>query len=258
MGALKLFADGSLGSRTAYLSQPYTDDPGNRGLQAMSGADIDAAVRDGDRRGFQVLVHAIGDAAADMVLRSFEAVTSPGHNPRRHGLMHCEVMNEALLDRMAHNGVVAFVQPAFLAHDIYFVEDRLGRERARYFLPCASLVRRGIPTGYGTDCPVESLDPLRGIAWAVLRRPPNGTDAECFFPEERVDRYTAVDAYTQGSAQVTAGEGVRKGRIRPGYLADLVLLDRNIFTIPADEIPAAKVQLTMTGGRITFCGKTAL
>ncbi|MDR0760526.1 MAG: amidohydrolase [Treponema sp.] len=255
MGALKLFADGTLGSRTACLSSPYADDPGNQGLQAMSGPAMDAAVKDGDDRGFQVIVHAIGDAAADQVLRSFEAVMSPGHNPRRHGLVHCEVMSEALLDRMARNNIAAFVQPAFLTHDIFFAESRLGRKRARYLLPCASLARRGIPTGYGTDCPVESLNPLQGIACAVLRRPPvpDGADTDGFFPEERVDRYTAVDAYTHGSAQVT-GEDSHKGRIQPGRLADLVLLDRDIFTVPADEIPAAKVLLTMVGGAIAFRG----
>jgi predicted amidohydrolase YtcJ len=229
----------------------------------MDGPAMEAAVRDGDARGFQVIAHAIGDAATDQVLRSLEAVTSPGHNPRRHGIVHCEVMNEGLLDRMARNSVTAFVQPAFLTHDIFFAESRLGRERARYLLPCASLARRGIPTGYGTDCPVESLAPLEGVAWAVLRRPlavPQGSAAfegdagsvpmEAFFPEEGVDVYTAVDAYTLGSAQVTGED--RKGRIRPGYLADLVLLDRNIFTIPADEIPSAKVLLTMVGGETAF------
>jgi predicted amidohydrolase YtcJ len=257
MGALKLFADGTLGSRTAYLASPYADDPGNRGLQAMDGPAMEAAVKDGDGRGFQVIIHAIGDAAADQVLTSFEIVTSPGHNPRRHGLVHCEVMNEALLERMARNGIAAFVQPAFLTHDIFFAESRLGRERARYCLPGASLFRRGIPTGYGTDCPVESLNPLEGIACAVLRRPAALTGSvpatEAFFPEERVDRYTAVDAYTLGSARVT-GEDGRTGRIRPGYLADLVLLDRDIFTIPADEIPSAKVLLTMVGGEAAFRG----
>ncbi|MDR2740912.1 MAG: amidohydrolase [Treponema sp.] len=257
MGALKLFADGTLGSRTAWLESPYTDDPGNRGLQAMDGPAMEAAVKDGDDRGFQVIAHAIGDAAADQVLRSLEAVTSRGHNPRRHGIVHCEVMNEDLLDRMARNGVTAFVQPAFLTHDIFFAESRLGRERARCFLPCASLILRGIPTGFGTDCPVESLDPLQGIAWAVLRRPmvlerdAGSLSAEGFFPEERVDIYTAVDAYTLGSARITGEEG-RKGRIQPGYLADLVLLDRNIFAVPADEIPQAKVMLTMVGGEIAF------
>ncbi|MDR0377482.1 MAG: amidohydrolase, partial [Spirochaetaceae bacterium] len=213
MGALKLFADGTLGSRTAYLTSPYTDDPGNRGLPAVSGPAMEAAVKDGDSRGFQIIAHAIGDAAADQTLRSFETVTSPGNNPLRHGLVHCQVMTEALLDRMARNRITAFVQPAFLTHDIFFAESRLGRERARYFLPCASLARRGIPTGYGTDCPVESLDPLQGITWAVLRRPAAAAGAdpgvESFFPEERVDRYTAVDAYTRGSAEVT-GEGGRK------------------------------------------------
>ncbi|MDR0388108.1 MAG: amidohydrolase, partial [Treponema sp.] len=206
MGALKFFADGTLGSRTAYLERPYADDPGNRGSRTVDGPVMEAAVKDGDGRGFQVIVHAIGDAAADQVLRSFEAVTSPGQNPLRHGLVHCEVMSESLLDRMARNGIAAFVQPAFLTHDIFFAESRLGRERARYCLPGASLFRRGISVGYGTDCPVESLNPLEGIACAVLRRPAVPA-AESFFPEEGVDVYTAVDAYTLGSARITGEDG---------------------------------------------------
>jgi predicted amidohydrolase YtcJ len=259
MGALKLFADGTLGSRTAWLERPYSDDPASRGLRAMSGPAMEAAVRDGDERGFQLIIHAIGDAAADETLRCLETVTSPGRNPLRHGLVHCEVMNESLIDRMARNRLTAFLQPAFLTHDIFFAESRLGRERARYFLPFASMLRRGISAGFGTDCPVEPLNPLLGIACAVLRRPavqeprlPDSPPAQSFFPEEALDCYAAVDAYTQGSAAVT-GEGERLGRIAPGYKADLVLLDRDIFALPPEKIPGAKVLFSMTGGELEFC-----
>jgi predicted amidohydrolase YtcJ len=232
MGPVKLFADGSLGSRTALLSRPYADDPDSKGIRIMEDEVIETLVKESDARGFQVVVHAIGDAAIDQVLRAFERVTSEHHNPLRHGVVHCEIMTEDLLDRIARNDITVLTQPVFLTHDVFFAETRLGRERARLVLPFASLEKRGIKTAYGTDCPVESMDPLEGIACAVLRLPPAGGPAysskEGFFPEERVDVYTAVDAYTAGSAFVT-GEEDRKDsnkwrRQKPSVLSDRALL----------------------------------
>ncbi|MDR1948876.1 MAG: amidohydrolase [Spirochaetaceae bacterium] len=263
LGAFKLFADGSMGSRTAHLSVPYADDPATRGLAAMEAGAMAAAVKRLDGLGFQVIIHAIGDAAADQVLRCFEALDcfkalDPGDssgtpNPRRHAMVHCEVMTTGLLERMARRDILALVQPAFLTHDTAIAEIRLGRERASRFLPLGSMARMGIRTAYGTDCPVESLCPLKCIENAV-RRPARGEEGEsCFFPEERVDVYTAVDAYTAGSAYAAFAED-RLGRIRPGYLADLTLLDRDIFSTDPAEIGKAKVLFTMVGGRIAYGG----
>jgi predicted amidohydrolase YtcJ len=216
----------------------------------MEADAMTAAVKRLDALGFQVIIHAIGDAAADQVLRSFEALglDAGSPNPRRHGMVHCEVMTPELLERMARRGILALVQPAFLTHDTAIIEGRLGRERARLCLPLGVMARMGIRTAYGTDCPVESLNPLECIENAVLRR---GNEGEAFFPEERVDVYTAVDAYTAGSAYAAFAES-RLGRIRPGYLADLSLLDRDIFSVDPREIGKAEVLFTMVGGRIAY------
>jgi predicted amidohydrolase YtcJ len=254
MGALKLFADGSLGSRTAHLSEPYADLPGVRGLRAMEDEAMAAAVSRFSGLGFQVIIHAIGDAAAAAAIRSFEALSPDERRRMRHGLVHCEVMSPALLERMARGGFLALVQPAFLAGDVTFAGSRLGRERAAFFLALGSMARLGIRTAYGTDCPVEPLNPLKGIECAVRRHYPAEyaeAPGPCFFPEERVDAYTAIDAYTEGSAYAVFAER-RLGRIRPGYLADLTLLDRDIFTLPPEEIGTAKVLLTMVGGESAY------
>jgi predicted amidohydrolase YtcJ len=255
LGACKLFADGSLGSRTASLSSPYADDPSVRGFKAMEADAMAAAVKRLDSLGFQVIVHAIGDAAVDQTLRCFEALdpegrpgAAAGPNPRRHGVVHCEVMTGDLLERMARGGILALVQPAFLTHDTAIAESRLGRERARLFLPLGTMARMGIRTAYGTDCPVESLSPLECIENAVRRQ---GKDGRDFFPEERVDLAAAVDAYTSGSAYAAFAED-HLGRIRPGCLADLTLLDRDLFSLPPSEIGKARVLFTMVGGRIAY------
>ncbi|MDR3303992.1 MAG: amidohydrolase [Treponema sp.] len=250
MGPVKLFADGSLGGRSAALRAPYADAPAHSGFLLLKTAALADTVRYADRHGFQVIIHAIGDAAIAQVVACFEAVTTPHHNPLRHGVVHSEVMAADLFERMACRDILVFSQPVFLTHDIAFARARLG-ERARFVLPSATLLRSGIRTSYGTDSPVESMNPLEGIACAVRRVSPLAPDAPCFFPEERVDVYSAVDAYTAESAYAGFAEGA-KGRIQAGYLADLTLLDRDIFTIAPEEIAHTHVCLTMVGGEVVY------
>jgi predicted amidohydrolase YtcJ len=250
MGPLKLFADGSLGGRSAALRAPYADAPSHSGFLLAQTEVLAAAIERAARQGFQVIVHAIGDAGIEQALHCFEALTAPRHNPLRHGVVHSEVMAEDLLQRMAAKDILAFSQPIFLAHDIAFARARLG-DRARFVLPAATMLRLGIRNSYGTDSPVESMNPLEGIACAVRRVSPLTPAAPCFIPEERVDVYTAVDSYTAESAYAGFEEGA-KGRIQVGYLADLVLLDRDIFTIASEEIAEARVCFTMLGGEVVY------
>jgi predicted amidohydrolase YtcJ len=235
MGPLKLFADGSLGSRTALLRKPYNDEPSTVGLRVHSPEEMDRLVQKAHNAGLQVVIHAIGDAAIEQALDSLEKVIDGKKNELRHAIVHCQITDLPLLERMAKSGILAIVQPIFLAHDLYMLEDRVGKELASTSYAWAAMEKLGIKTSYGTDCPVESISPIECIACAV----------------NRVDVYTAVDAYTAGSAYATFEEN-RKGRIRQGYLADMVLLDRDIFTIPKNEIREAKVIWAMVGGNIAY------
>lgn len=254
MGPLKLFSDGSLGSHTAWLRRPYRDNPATSGLTVTGKEELTRLVKKASAHGLQVAVHAIGDAAVDAVVSAYEAVTAPGQNPLRHGVLHCQITDPELLERMRKNDLLALVQPIFVLHDLYMVESRVGPELASTSYAWASMERLGIRSAYGTDCPVESMDPIQGIACAVTRKDPEADfPPEGFFPAQRVDVYTAVDNYTQGSAYANFDEN-RMGRIRPGALADLALLDRDIFTIPAGEIHRARVTAVLVGGDLVYGG----
>jgi predicted amidohydrolase YtcJ len=192
----------------------------------------------------QVAVHAIGDAGIDAALSAFEKVTGPGKNPLRHGIVHCQVTSADLLERMARNKILAMVQPVFLADDMHILESRVGPELASTSYAWGSMRRLGIPVSYGTDAPVSPLDPLLGIEWAVLRGPG-------FYPKERVDVYTAVDAYTAAAAFSGFDEN-SLGRIALGFLADLAFLDRDIFAISPEEIHKARVLRTICAGETVY------
>jgi len=252
MGASKLFADGSLGSRTAYMRKPYLDAPSTQGHQIHPQEEMDALVLKNHKNGFQVIVHAIGDAAIEETLNAFEKATGGHTNDLRHGLVHCQITDLPLLRRMADNGILAFMQPIFLTHDLYMLENRVGRELASTSYALATMDKLGVKAAYGTDSPVESMNPLECIDCAVNRHDvANGYPEEGFYPGECVDVYTAVDAYTIGSAYAEFAEGY-KGRIKQGYLADMTLLDRDIFAVPRKEIRKAQVIWTMVGGVMAY------
>ncbi|MDR1802652.1 MAG: amidohydrolase [Treponema sp.] len=252
MGPLKLFADGSLGSRTAFLRKPYNDDPSTTGLQVLTREEMDGLVQKAHKNGVQVAIHAIGDAGIEQALDSFEKVTGGKKNELRHAVIHCQITDLPLLQRIAKSDILAIVQPIFLAHDLYMLDDRVGKELASTSYAWATMEKLGIKTSYGTDCPVESMSPIDCIDCAVNRHDvSNGYPEGGKYPAECVDVYTAVDAYTSGSAYATFEEN-RKGRIKQDYLADLVLLDKDIFTIPKKEIRDAKVLWTMVGGNMAY------
>jgi len=252
MGSMKLFSDGSLGSRTAYLRKSYNDDPSITGLRVHSPEALDALVQKAHKHKIQVAIHAIGDAGIEQVLNSFETVTSEGNNPCRHAIIHCQITDLPLLKRIAKNDILVMAQPIFLTHDLYMVDDRVGKELASTSYAWNTMEKLGINVSYGTDCPVELMSPIECIDCAVNRQDvTNGYPEGGFYPGECVDVYTAVDNYTKGSAYATFEED-RKGRIKAGQLADLVLLDKDIFTIAKKDIRTAQVLLTMVGGTIAY------
>jgi len=249
--SVKLFADGTLGGHTAWMRQPYRDKPESSGFPVLDQTLLEHHVQKAADGGMQALVHAIGDAGIDSVLKAFEKVTAPGSNPLRHGIIHCQITSPALLERMARNKILAVVQPVFLADDIHVLESRVGPELASTSYAWASMRRLGVPLSFSTDAPVSPMDPLLCIEWAVLRRNSEDPDSAIFCPGECMDIHSAVDAYTEGSVY-TNFDDVTLGRIEPGRYADLVFLDRDLFTIPPEDIHRTRVIKTMCAGEVVY------
>ena len=251
IGPLKLFLDGSLGARTAWLRGGYADAPGTHGLCCLPMAEALALARKADAAGMQVVAHAIGDGAMEEMLDIIETLNAPrgGANPLRHGVVHCQVTGPGQWDRLAALGAGALVQPIFLDYDHTIVTARCGAALAGTSYAFGDAVRRGLPVSYGTDAPVESLDPLRNLYAAVTRRPLSG--GAPWQPQQAVTRAQALFCYTQGSAWQEFAEA-EKGRLAPGLLADFTVLDRDYFTVPEADIPRLRVQATVTGGQVVY------
>ncbi len=251
LGPLKLFKDGSLGARTATVRTDYRDDPGNRGVEAVSAADMDAFCAIADRHDMQVVTHVIGDKAIEDTVISYEKVLRRGKNPLRHGLVHCQITDRPLLERIAGDRLEVMAQPIFLDYDMHAVISRCGQQLSSTSYAFKTLLDLGAGLSLGTDSPVEDCDPFANLYCAVTRKDKNGWPHDGFFPAERLDIYEAVDAYTLGSARAEFREG-DKGRLKPGYLADLVILDTDIFTCGPDALLQAGPLLTVVGGQVAW------
>lgn len=249
-GPLKLFVDGSLGARTAYMRQPYADDPSTRGIATLTPEEIDTLVGMAVNNDCSVAVHAIGDAAIENVLNAYDKVCE-GSNPLRLGIIHVQITDCPLLERFTKNDILALVQPIFLHYDTAIVEDRVGKELAATSYAFKTLMDLGVHTSYGTDSPVEDMNPIDNIYCAVTRKNLRGEPAGGWHPEECVDIYSAIDAYTIESAYASFDEKV-KGRLMKGYFADLVVLSDNIFTVNPDDILKIKVDATMVNGQFVY------
>jgi predicted amidohydrolase YtcJ len=202
---------------------------------------MEALVLKHHKNGFQVIVHAIGDDAIKETLDAFEKANGCLADKPRHGLVHCRITDLPHLRRIAYNGIPAFMRPIFLTRDLYMLESRVSRELAPTSYALETMNRPGVKAAYGTDSPIESMSPVECIDCAVnCHDVSNGYPEEDFYHGERVDVYTAVDAYTTGSAYAEFAEDY-KGRIRAWYLAGMTLLDRSIFTNSRKEIRETRV-----------------
>jgi len=241
IGGLKVLLDGSLGARTAALDEPYNDAPETSGILTYGREDFEMLVFSAHRAGLQLAVHAIGDKAMDMALKAFEkALEKLPNSDHRHRIEHASVVNEDLIRRMKSLGVIASVQPHFIVSD-FWVEDRLGKKRARWVYPLKSLMKAGIVVCGGSDCPVEPISPLLGI-WAAVVKQPNSE--ECLTVEE------AIHLYTVNAAHANFEENLR-GTIEEGKLADMVVLSDDPFRIKPEKIRDIKVLMTIVGGQIS-------
>ena len=249
-GAVKLFADGSFGGRTALLSRPYADDPSTCGFAVHEQEKLEALVQEAREAGMPVAVHAIGDGAADQVLQALEKHPLPtGAAPDR--LIHGQVLRRDLLDRMARLPLAVEVQPRFVASDFPWAADRLPAALLPTSYAWKSIVQRGIPAGGGSDAPIEPIDPLLGIHAAVTRRPPEAADHPGYIPEQKLTPYEALWIYTVGSA-LAAGEETERGRLQPGKYADLSVFDRDLLSGDPDALLEAKALMTVVNGTVAY------
>ncbi|WP_250303006.1 amidohydrolase [Streptomyces sp. A 4/2] len=254
--AVKIMQDGIAENFTAAMNTPYLDGCGcataNSGLSFVDPVALRSYVTELDAHDFQVHFHALGDRAVREALDAVQAaVEAHGRRGNRHHLAHLQVVHPDDLDRFARLGAIANIQPLWAAHEPQMDEltiPFLGPERASWQYPFGSLLRAGATLAAGSDWPVSSPDPIAGIHVAVNRMEPEATDGRVFLPEQRLDLATAVAAYTAGSAHVNGLDDT--GSLLPGHLADLVVLDRDIFTRPPEEIAEAQVLRTYVGGTL--------
>ena len=279
---LKGFMDGSLGSRTAAMNAPYADDPGNSGIPRFPQDQLNAMAIERAKAGFQMGFHAIGDRAVEMALDAFaaaEAALQPpqpapaprppgfhrGGQPRpepevrmaihapwrnlRYRIEHSQVVGPGDFIRYRQMGVIASMQPNHLLTDMAWAGQRLGPERSQYAYAWKSFLDAGVPLAFGTDYPVEPITPFRGVYAAVTRMNEAGTMT--FHPEQKLTIGQTLYAYTQGSAFAEFAEGW-KGQLAPGFVADFVVLDRDLTTIPSHQILGTTVLRTVVAGRTVY------
>ncbi|MEM3464821.1 MAG: amidohydrolase [Candidatus Bathyarchaeia archaeon] len=242
VGFVKILADGSLGGHTAALKEPYLDKPEARGMMLYAQRELNRLVLKAHKAGLQLAVHAIGDFAVDCVLKAFEnALKRFPREGHRHRIEHCSVLNPSLIGRMKRLGLVASVQPHFVVSD-FWVAKRLGAERARWVYPFKTLIKEGIVVASGSDCPVESINPLLGV-WAAVNR--EGFVEERLSPEEVLRTYTVNAAYASFDED-------KRGTIEVGKLADLTILSDDPLKVSPEAIKNIVVEMTIVDGKVVY------
>jgi hypothetical protein len=251
-GILKDFMDGTLGSATAMMMEPFEGEPDNMGLAQMDYQELERRVIRADSMGFQIGIHAIGTRGNRWVLNAYrKAREVNGEWDSRHRVEHAQLLLEEDIPAFAVLGVIASMQPTHCITDKLFCEKRIGKERSRYAYAWKSLLDAGADIAFGTDYPVEPIAPVQGLYAAVTRKGRAGEEGEGWFPEQKLTMEKAIELYTLGSAYAQFMED-RKGMIREGYLADMVILDRDLMRIPEEEILRTRVDYTVVGGDVIY------
>jgi predicted amidohydrolase YtcJ len=249
---VKGYVDGSLGSTTALFYAPYADAPRTSGLFVTPEDSLRQYIGAADSAGLQVVVHAIGERANGVLLDIFDSVaTAHGARDRRFRIEHAQHLRRQDIGRIARQGVIASMQPYHAIDDGRWAEKRIGPERIRTTYAFRSLLDSGAVLAFGSDWTVAPSDPVLGLYAAVTRRTLDGKHPGGWVPEEKISLEEALRAYTIGHARATMAES-RRGILRPGMAADLVLLDRDLFATPDSELADVQVHATVAGGRIVY------
>jgi predicted amidohydrolase YtcJ len=251
MGGVKLYLDGALGSRGAWLKAPYADDPKNIGLPLMTSTQLRNVMSRAALDKFQVAVHAIGDAANAEVLGAVEELSQTYQGDRRWRIEHVQIVDPSDISRFGRSGVIASMQPVHQTSDRTMAEARLGPGRLAGAYAWRSLAAAGTPLAFGTDAPVELPDPFATLAAAISRTGPDGQPFGGWFPNETVSREAALAASTAAGAYAGFGE-TRFGELKQGLRADFLVIDRDVLLASPENLRAAKVLQTWIGGERVF------
>jgi predicted amidohydrolase YtcJ len=261
-GMLKGFMDGSLGSHTAALLEPYADDPNNSGLCRYEAARLNDMTKERVLAGFQVGFHAIGDKGVQMALEAFAGAENAAHEKHvkapnggedfRLRVEHAQVTTPQQIAKFKELKVVASMQPSHLLSDMRWAQERLGPKRAATSYAWLAFLNKRVALAFGTDYPIEPVTPFRGLYAAITRESENGKQE--YFPDQRITLDQAISAYTVGSA-FAEFEEKEKGKIVPGMLADFVVLDRDLTAASPEKLLGAKVLRTVLGGKTVFEAK---
>ena len=250
VSCLKLISDGSLGARTAFLKEPYADDQNTSGIAIYTQDELNGFVLEAQKRNTPVAIHAIGNCAMEMCLNAVENAKTayPEYSPR-HAVVHCQITDKNQIERLCRLGIIPLTQPVFIDYDMHIVYDRVGKKLAESSYAWKDYLELGAHEAFGTDCPVESFNPMRGIYCAVTRKDCKGNGP--YLPEQAVSVYDALYAYTAEGAFVSGDENIR-GKIMPGMEADFIILDRNLLEVEHGDILGAKVLETYIGGERVY------
>lgn len=254
LGAAKIFADGSLGGRTALLSQPYLDEPDQRGIAIHDAGELTWLTKRAAELGMPVAVHAIGDEAAANALQAIEAVpfaAAKNNLSLRHRLIHAQLMRPDLIRKLQHLPVVADIQPRFVASDFPWIMERIGEELLPYAYAWKTLLQAGINCAGGSDAPIEPLHPVWGIHAAVTRRALHEPFHPGYLPGQKLPVAQALSLYTRGSAYA-AGEERERGRLETGCFADMTIYDQDLFATDPDEWEHVRTLMTVVNGKIAY------
>jgi predicted amidohydrolase YtcJ len=243
-GPLKILLDGSLGSETAYLEQPYENSE-NRGIKMYDQNTLDALVKTAIAHNIDVAIHGIGDGAINMAI---DAIAKFQKANNRNSIIHCQVTTDTIFQQLKDHQITANVQPIFLDKDIHFVEDRIGLDRANTSYAFHTMDQMGIPVAFSSDAPVDSVNPLKGIHLAVNRRDLQGSPQKPWFPKEQVSVEKALFFYTYQGAFLERQEQ-HKGALELGMVADFVILDQNPLTVAKEHLKDIQVVNTYLNGK---------